>query len=282
MKNKVQVAMLQMEVQLLKPEANLAKMQKTIESICSQSPVDLIVFPELANSGYLKATYREFGPSYLKVAEPIPGPFTTGLSEMARKHGVYIIAGLLEAHPDITATVYNSAVLIDPAGDIVGLHHKMHIPSEEKHYFYPGNTVDVYATELGKIAMQVCADVRFPELSRVQTLLGAEIICAVFARPRREPYLMPEGLISLTQTRAYENAVFFLSCNRVGTEDEATFSGRSTIASPLAEVLTCSATQEEEILRATLEADKLYEARAITSIFRDRRPEHYGLICQPF
>ncbi|MEK7281960.1 MAG: carbon-nitrogen hydrolase family protein, partial [Chloroflexota bacterium] len=95
---------------------------------------------------------------YVMTAQKIPGAYTAGLGEVARKHGVYLVAGMLEAHPLVAGTLYNSAVLIAPDGKLVGVYRKCHIPSEEKHYFYAGTEVGIYQTELGVVGVMVCAD----------------------------------------------------------------------------------------------------------------------------
>lgn len=281
MKEEVRVAAVQMDMHWLDPEANLAKMRKALEAISLQGPVDLVVFPELANSGYLKGRDKTFGKQYVKVAERVPGPFTEALGELARKHSVYIITGFLELHPLITATLYNSALLIAPSGRVIGVHHKMHIPGEEKHYFYPGNTADVFDTDLGKLAMEVCADKNYPELARIQSLKGAEIICAVSNTPKGDKEV-PGRAYHVVGCRAQENGNFFLNCNRVGREEDLAFNGQSAIAAPTGELLAFSEGDEEEVLYATLKADILYEQRVLMTRFRDRRPELYSLITQPF
>ena len=119
---------------------------------------ELVVFPELSNSCYFtpvvigqlpsydsKTSAAEFAVNYVKASEPVPGPTTEILGEVTRKYGVYIVVGISQLHPVITGTLYNSAVLIGPSG-VIGIHHKMHIPLNERYYFYPGNTADVYRT----------------------------------------------------------------------------------------------------------------------------------------
>ena len=109
-------------------------------------------------------------------ADKIPGEFTEALGEIARKYDVYIISGMTEAHPQIPATLYNSAVLIDPKGEVAGGHRKVHIPGYEKHYFIPANTTDVFHTEIGTIGIGICYDNQFAELTRTYALKGAEIL----------------------------------------------------------------------------------------------------------
>jgi predicted amidohydrolase len=276
MKEKVEVAAVQLNVAWLDPAKNLEKMLGWIEKIRAERAVDLVVFPELANTGYIRERNKEFGRDYFKKAEKVPGPFTQALGEAARKHGIYIITGFCELHPAIPATIYNSSVLINPKGEVQGVHHKIHIPGEENHYFYAGNSIEVHQTDLGAIGMVVCYDAIFPELSRVLALKGAEIIVAPFNRPKRPAY---DSLYHVAAMRAYENRVYFIACNRVG-KDAGEFLGRSAIASPEGELLARSEGEEEEVLYATFLADKILEERAFFPIFADRRPDLYGPITE--
>ncbi len=279
MKEKVEVAAVQMDIVWLNPEKNLEKMLRFMERVNREKKVDLVVFPELANTGYVKGIIdKEFGREYIKKAEKIPGPFTDGLCDAAKRHGFYIVSGFCELHPLIPASLYNSAILINPKGEIVGVYHKLHIPMEENHYFYPGNRVDVNRTEIGNIGMIVCYDYLFPEVSRILALKGAEIICAVLNGPKRPPY---DRYVHIASTRAHENRNYFIICNRVGKE-EAEFMGRTTIAGPDGQIVNQSDGEEEEIVYATLYNDKILEERAFISIFVNRRPEIYSAITESF
>jgi predicted amidohydrolase len=254
-------------------------MLQFVDQIASEGRIDLIVFPELANAGYVKPRDREFGKRYLKAAEPIPGPTTRALSDAARDRGVHIVVGLAELHPTVGATLYNSAVLIGPAGRILGVHHKIHIPGEEKHYFYPGNTTDCFDTDFGRLGLVICYDFHFPELCRTLALKGAEILCAVFAGDRKRSY-SERRFEYLAGARALENRHYVLACNRVGTEEERVFCGHSVVMAPTGEIVCQAASTEEAVLRGKLHHDLLLEERAYTTTFRDRRPELYGPVCQ--
>lgn len=281
MKEQVNVAAVQMDTVWLDPQKNVEKMLMLIDQATSARPVDLVVFPELANTGYVKPLDPSFGSAFVQKAERIPGPTTDALSVAARERKIYIVAGICQVHPRIPATVYNSAVLIGPSGDILGVYHKMHIPRDEKHYFYPGNTMEVFGTELGCLGLVICYDILFPELLRILALKGAEIVCVPTNAPRRE-YFNPRSSEYLPAARAIENKYFVIACNRVGVEDDTVFYGRSVIASPKGDILSQSQGETEEVIYATLERKVLYEARAALTVFRDRRPEMYGLLQQPF
>ncbi|HEX6512133.1 MAG TPA: carbon-nitrogen hydrolase family protein, partial [Chloroflexota bacterium] len=92
----------------------------------------------------------------------------------------------------------------------------------------------------------------------------------------------PERAYAVPRCRALENRIFFIECNRVGTQEDLEFSGRSSIAGPTGELLARSSSAREEVIRATLCADALYEARGMYPDFRDRRPEHYHLLTDAF
>jgi predicted amidohydrolase len=284
MKDIVRTAAVQMEVKWLDPEANLAKVADLIERIAQEHKADLIVFPELVNSGYVigrhSAEFQEFSRSYLEVAERIPGQFTDTLGELAKKHAIHIVIGLLEAHPSIPATLYNSSVLIGPSGEVLTVYRKVHIPAEERHYFYSGSGVNVVSTKLGNIGLMICADIAFPELARVLTLKGAEIICVCFCRPKGVVHGDVEAPLRFISCRAFENNNFLVASNRVGREGDLTFDGKSCICGPYGEFLARS-DAGEDIIIAELLADELKAARMRYTRFRDRRPELYGIICQP-
>jgi len=285
MQDTVKVAAAQIEIEGLNPEVNLAKIVDVMGRIVKEDRPDLVVFPELSNSGYVKGRehkdFASFSSRYSRVAEKIPGPFTDTLCEYSKKYNLYIAIGLLEAHPAITATLFNSAVLISAEGKITGHYRKVHIPGEEKHYFYPGDTVDVYTTELGNIGLLICADNSFPELARVLSLKGAEIICISYARPKGVG-ADPELYSRIVSCRAIENNNFFVACNRTGKEGDLVFEGRSCACGPKGEFLALSQTETEEIIRADLHAEALVTARMRYSRFRDRRPDLYGILGLPF
>ena len=117
------------------------------------------------------------------------------------------VAVLLEENPMVSATMYNSAILIGPSGELVGVQRKMHVTAEEKHYFCPGNAFEAFVTDLGKIGILICADIGFPESARVLSLRGAEIICVPLNKD--EHAIDREMFFRLVSCRAFENENFF-------------------------------------------------------------------------
>jgi predicted amidohydrolase len=232
---------------------------------------DLLVFPECAVSGYMFADAE----TALRCAEPIPGPSTEALAAACARTGVHCVIGLLERDG---ARLRNTAVLIGPDG-LVGSYRKTHIACVGVDCFtVPGDDpYEVLDTPIGRIGIQICYDWRFPEISRVLALQGADVI----AHPTNSPSPAREVAEFLTRARAAENAVFFLTANRCGTEGDCTFFGWSQIVDPLGRRIA-EAGEEEALVIADLD---LALARAKTKepgdgayavrLFADRRPELY-------
>ena len=281
MKEGFRVAAVQMDIKGMDPDTNLDHMRDLMEKIMDQGRTDLIVFPELANSGYVKQMDLEFAEDYFRLAEEIPGRFTKMLGKEARRHGIYLVTGMLQANHIISFAVFNSAVLIDPDGEVAGVQQKMHLPGEEKHYFSPGNTVNVFNTELGKIGIVVCADGSFPETSRMLALKGAEIICACYNVPKLAgKEFMNERIQHIGACRAIENMCFFIGCNRVGSDAGGSYVGHSSIAGPMGQLLSRSEVETEDVLKATLTEEMLMEARITFGYFAMRHPRSYSLISE--
>jgi len=275
MKDKVIVSAVQMRTKWLDVKENFDYIKNSIAKAKNEENADLIVFPELSNTGYIKERDKKFGRQFIKFAEKIPGPSTEELGKQAKKYGVYLVVGLAEQHPEIPGMLYNAAVLINPKGELVGVHHKMHIPGEEKHYFMPGSTCDTYKTDIGNIGMSICYDGQFPEFTRSLALKGAEILCMIWNMPSfSNP---PELLEHITATRAAENRMFAVSCNCLGVQGKIDFFGHSVISDPVGNFLATAGTKET-IISATLKEEVLLEERIQQPVFRDRRPDMYSYL----
>ncbi len=128
---------------------------------------DLVVLPETL-------TYYSSGNTFAEVAEPIPGPSTDYFGSIAKKHDLYIVAGLVERDKHL---IYNVAVLVGPDGEVVGKYRKTTLPRGEiEQGLTPGDQYPVFETRFGKVAMMICYDGFFPEVARELTHRGAEVI----------------------------------------------------------------------------------------------------------
>lgn len=133
----------------------------------AKKKADLIVLPETL-------TFYGRGKSYAECAEPVPGPSTNYFARLAKKHNLYIVAGLLEREQHL---VYNVAVLLGPSGKVVGKYRKVTLPRGEiEGGITPGTTYPVFQTRFGKVGMMICYDGFFPEVARQLSNRGAEVI----------------------------------------------------------------------------------------------------------
>ncbi len=188
--------------------ANLDAFSKIARDAADQKP-DIICFPE-------GMTVVGTGRSYVDVSEPVPGPTTERLGALARELRSYIVAGLYER---VAPVVYNTAVLIDRDGQLVGRYRKTHLPREEwEAGLTPGDSYPVFETDFGKIALLVCWDVQFPEPWRAVALQGAELV------------LLPiwGGSETLLRARAIENHLFAVS---------SSYDMKSCVVAPDGEIL---------------------------------------------
>jgi predicted amidohydrolase len=154
--------------------------------------VDVILLPE-------GITVIGTGKSYVDVSETIPGPTTATLGELARRRSSYVVAGIYEREGEI---VYNTAVLLDRHGDLVGKYRKVYLPSAEiEGGLTPGNDYPVFKTDFGTVGLMVCYDVMFPDPAHALARQGAEIV------------LLPiwGGDETLAKARAIENKVFLVA-----------------------------------------------------------------------
>ncbi|NOZ19610.1 MAG: carbon-nitrogen hydrolase family protein [Planctomycetes bacterium] len=176
----------------------LTDVERLTEEAAGQG-CDLILFGE-------GLTVVGTGKSYVDVAQPIPGPATDALAGVARRHKIYLAAGVYEREGQ---AVYNTAVLLDRQGRLVGKYRKVHLPySELKGGLQPGNDYPVFDTELGRIGMQVCYDHFFPEVARCLALNGAEIILTPIWGDVRGDRTQYEAV---ARARAIDNAVVYVT-----------------------------------------------------------------------
>ena len=236
----------------------------------SEKKADLVVLPELFNTGYQFISKDEV----TGLSEEIPSGFTTQrLIEFSRERSVHIVAGIAEKSGN---DFYNSAVLTGPDG-LIGVYRKTHLFFEEKLWFSPGDTgFRVWETALGRIGVMICFDWFFPESARTLALMGAEVI----AHPSNLvlPYC-PDAM----QTRCLENRVFAVTANRTGTEERGGkeklgFIGTSEIVSPAGAVLCRASRDKEEFGSAEVDISDARDKNLnrFNNLFKDRRKEFYS------
>lgn len=201
---------------------------------------ELVVLPESATTGFTPDCSTE---ELWDLVSEVPGPVTEPVQAVARDLGVYVVLGTYERGPE-RGVVYNASVLIDRTGEVLGVYRKTH-PFCTEHvdgggWVTPGSTVTVCDTDLGRIGMIICFDGDYPELSRIQAVQGAEVIC------RPSALLRSADIWELTsRARAYDNHVFVIGANATGMDTAGVlYFGNSHIVTPTAHVVATAASHE--------------------------------------
>ncbi|HMQ68181.1 MAG TPA: nitrilase-related carbon-nitrogen hydrolase [Ignavibacteria bacterium] len=267
----MKIGYLQFKPEFGNPDKNISR----ITDMISDKEFDLLVIPELANSGYLFIDKSEL----TELAEDTENcKFCMALKEICIEKKTHIVSGLCERSGN---NIYNSSVLVYPDGNI-SVYRKIHLFDEEKLWFVPGDSspevYEIKGDNFGKvkIGMMICFDWFFPETARTLALKGAQIICH------------PSNLVmaycqSAMFTRALENRVFTVTANRIGYDvrenKKLFFTGESVIVSPKGEYLCRGSKDKEEICIKDIDPDlalnKYLNDR--NNIFTDRKKEFYNL-----
>lgn len=226
----MKVGFYQYDVKFGKKSLNLSKVIGTL----LQHNFDLIVLPELFTTGYLFSSKQEV----LSYAEQVPnGETTTALIEISKKKQAYIIGGI----PEIDGNkLYNTAVVVGPKG-YIGKHRKIHLTKFEIPLYDKGCDFNVFNLNGIIIGVVICFDSWFPELCRILTLKGAQILCNPANFGGRKS-------LDIMKVRAMENMIYTVTANRIGTENgrkiAVKFLGESQIVSYNGEIMSCVGDKE--------------------------------------
>lgn len=250
--------------------ANLEKAKAYIRQ-AKEKGADFVIFPEL----YMALTMPGSGIRPADVAEPLDGPFASGLAEAARHHHIYVVCGIYEKIDGDPERAYNTIVVFDRQGKLIHSYRKTHLYDafsfkESKTIAPSDNPYKVFQTEFGLIGLIVCYEVRFPEIARQFALQGADVLfvpASWVTGPMKE-----EHWEILVRARAIENTMFICGADQVGN----IYAGRSLIVDPMG-VILASAGEEETLLVADLDLDRVKRVRQKLPSVRDRRTELYTL-----
>lgn len=245
----------------------------------------IVCLPEIFFNTYFP---QHLDINYFELAETIPGHTIDALSKIVREKKIYLIAPIFEKEND--RVFYNTAVLIDPDGNISGKYRKNHIPHnegyQEKYYFCPGNLgYPVFETPHGNISVSICWDHWFVETQRIYALNGADIIfsptalglCDFHSTKINKKYM--EKWEVMLRGQAIQNGVFLAVNMRTGVEDKIDFCGGSFVADPNGEIISKLGV-EEDILYADIDLDLVRLRHTHQQFLRDRRPDTYQKIVE--
>ena len=273
---------------------NMQRLSEGIGKLAAQG-AELIVLQELHNTLYFCQTESV---EQFDLAEPIPGPSTRFYGELAKQHGVVIVASLFEKRA--TGLYHNTAVVLEQDGSIAGIYRKMHIPDDpayyEKFYFTPGDIgfrpID---TSVGRLGVLVCWDQWYPEAARLMALRGAEILLYPTAigyaaeDEEAEQQRQREAWTTVMRGHAVANGLPVVAVNRVGFEPDPSghtagiqFWGSSFVAGPQGEFLHRASDHEESCAVVEVSLLRSELVRRWWPFVRDRRIDAYDSLLKRF
>ena len=261
--------------------------KKTVERIkeASVKGAQIVCLQELYRTRYFPQEEKK---DVTSIAETIPGESTQIFSELAKEKKIVIIVPIFEKASN--GKFYNSAVVIDADGKILGSYRKIHVPQDplfyEKNYFEAGDTgYLVVKTRYGCIGVLICYDQWFPEPARINTLMGAEIIFYPTAIGYIKDHTSADGdwhdaWKTVQRAHAIANGVHIAAANRVGEEGELQFWGGSFVCDSFGVVLAKASTRKEEVLIVTVDLSKNKKIREGWGFLKNRRPDTYGSLVE--
>jgi N-carbamoylputrescine amidase len=287
------------------PEENLASAVRHVEE-AARLGANIVCLPELFRAQYFcqREDIRLFD-----LAEPIPGPSTAKLGEVARTLHVAIVASLFERRA--AGLYHNTAVTLNTDGAIASVYRKMHIPDDplyyEKFYFTPGDLgFQAVDTAFGRVGTLVCWDQWYPEGARLTALKGAEMLfypTAIGWHPAEKEEFgaaQHDAWQTIQRAHAIANGVYVAGVNRVGLEHGDVklpngdvlgnpaagpgleFWGGSFLADPFGRVIAKASHDKEEILIGEIDLGLMEDTRRNWPFLRDRRIDAYGQITQRY
>jgi len=273
--------------------ANLEKAVARVKEAAARG-AQVVCLPELFRTPYFcqREDHAQFD-----LAEPIPGPSTAALGQAAKEAGVSVVAPLFERRA--LGLYHNSAAILEPTGELLGVYRKMHIPDDplfyEKFYFTPGDLgFRAFDTAAGRIGTLICWDQWYPEGARLTALQGATVLfypTAIGWHPHEKAqYGVPQRSAwqTIQRSHAIANGVYVAVVNRVGHEKLGAddpgleFWGSSFIADPFGIVVAEASTDKEEILIGEIDLARIEEVRRNWPFLRDRRIDAYDGVTRRF
>jgi omega-amidase len=246
-------------------QANLAKVAD-FSARARKAGTQLIVFPEMVDTGYSMPAIQKHATSWSEGAVP-------KLQAVAKELSLAIVAGVSDRDG---SRIYNAQVFIDVHGKVIGKYRKTHLvtaaPLDERPYVTAGDAFTSCEIDKFNLGLTICYDLRFPEVCRALAV-GQQV--NVFLNSSAWPFPRVEHLRILALARAIENQSYLVLANRVGTDDGVTFCGTSAIIDPYGAIVAAASIDREELIQAEVSEDVIKSVRSRMAIFDHRRPELY-------
>ena len=268
MNRKLTLALVQMHPALGEIKSNLKHILELTER-ASAAGAEFVIFPELALTGYNQDL---LGEKLVSLALSPESQEIQELARAARRFNIYLCVGFIEKRT-IPGVLYNAIIIFDPQGKMLRTYAKSHLFSAEHLHFRPGADLRVLPIEKGMVGPMICMDIGYPEVARILSLQGAELLIAPSAWIREDEDIWPLHL----QARALDNLVYVAGINRVGVEGKLQFIGRSMLVDPRGKIIQ-ALDDHEDMLVAEIDLDLVAQARRGALHWTGRRPELYQSI----
>jgi len=237
-----------------------------MKEVVRETKGKIVIFPELNLTGYMPRD------DLFTEAETVVGPSIKAVLRLAKQTKKDIVFGAPLKDERVPGLVYNSCLLATGKGQLFR-YDKMYLPTfgpfEERVFFTQGKGVAVGQGMHAKLGLMICYDMFFPELSKLETLLGAQILVNISAAPTTSrPYFR-----RVMPGRAVENAIYVAYCNMVGVHGSLVFGGGSVMYGPRGEELERAKDLEEDLIEVQVDLSELDVARRFRPTVRDTRVE---------
>jgi len=280
MVREIRVAALQSSFVKSDIQANIGRVDRLVRDAAAAG-ADIVLPPELFSDHYFCKTQEEahFATAFAWHEHPA----VRAMQNLAAELDIVIPVSIFEKDgPEY----FNSVVVVDADGALLGMYRKSHIPDgpgyQEKYYFRPGDTgFRVWQTRKGRIGVGICWDQWFPEAARAMALMGADVLLyptAIGAEPQDSGLDTSVRWRRAMQGHSVCNVIPVVAANRVGDEDGQVFYGTSFISDAVGEVVAELDRTETGIITARFSLDEIDRERAAWGFFRDRRPDLYDVL----
>lgn len=256
------VTLAQVKCQLHDKEANLRRMS----SVVRRTKGRVVVFPELNLTGYMPRD------DLFKLSEPMDGPSIKAVRKLAKETKKDIVFGAPVRDEKVPGHIFNSCILASGDGRLFR-YDKMYLPNfgpfEERVFFSPGRDAVVAQGMHARLGLMVCYDMFFPELAKLESLMGAQMLVNISAAPTTSR----QSFLKVMPARAAENGVFLAYTNMAGVHGSLVFGGGSVIYGPRGDTAASARELGEEVLEHEVDFSELEVARRFRPLLRDSRPE---------
>jgi predicted amidohydrolase len=251
-------------------KAKNLKLAQDLISEAKSKGARLIAFPEFLMAFSPSSQSAE---ELREIAEPLDGPFVTSLGEAARNHGIDVLATIYETS-EVPHRVYDTAIWINGNGKLVDFYRKLHLYDalgfKESDKFLPGNEITPpLNTDVGHCGMMICYDLRFPELARILTLMGATVLLAPSGWVQGE--MKVEHWQTMVRARALENGCYVIAPDQVGN----IYIGHSMVVDPFGRIVV-DMRDEEGLALADLDLTSVTDIRDKLPLLKNRREDVYS------